>query len=79
MRVIKEARCGVVVSPVDVEAIAAALCDMYQGHSKSFRESIHDSFIDRFDARYQSEKLEQIALRLTEPVNRDAVAIATHN
>jgi glycosyltransferase involved in cell wall biosynthesis len=78
VRLIKEARCGVVVSPIDVEAIANALCNLYQQQSQPDPANTRDSFTDLFDARFQSEKLEQIALRLLTLSSSDALAIATH-
>jgi glycosyltransferase involved in cell wall biosynthesis len=64
-RVIREARCGVVVSPLDVNAIEAALVDLYRQRSTLHRAAIYNSFVSRFDARRQSDMLEQIASNIT--------------
>jgi glycosyltransferase involved in cell wall biosynthesis len=63
-RVIREARCGVVVSPRDVDAIAAALVDLYLRRSTLHRSGLDDSVASRFDARLQSGLLERIASQL---------------
>ena len=61
-RVIRQAGCGVVVSPLDVDAIAAALVGLQR--SGLHRSGIDDSGASRFDARHQSELLERIASQL---------------
>ena len=59
-RLVHDGGFGVVVSPTDVDGIAAALTDLYRLHITNVPAGVDDARVAQFDARYQSEIFAEI-------------------
>lgn len=63
-RVVREGDCGVVVSPTDVDGIAAALTHLYRSRETLLDAAVGNTRGAQFDARYQSGLVTEILSNL---------------